>query len=230
MHVLALSGSEKIVGRRFKDVIPFLLNCFPVEKNARDFTTRNSHPAPLLLQQCCGMIFHPGHQNTALTDTKSPYAFENIGKTFAYKFFEAEHHGRLSDFFEEAFVVQHPCFEAVAENLMNFDAKSQPRDTVFHSAPVWDTKLTPADNIGGILAWVEREMLDDYGRHNAIDVGQLSLKEVNQLESSRGFAEYLMHNESALNARVKVQAGSRISDNDLHRLVRDDLLMGLSLV
>jgi hypothetical protein len=113
---------------------------------------------------------------------------------------------------------------------MNFDAKSQPRDTVFHSAPVWDTKLTPADNIGGILAWVEREMLDDYGRHNAIDVGQLSLKEVNQLESSRGFAEYLMHNESALNARVKVQAGSRISDNDLHRLVRDDLLMGLSLV
>lgn len=200
-----------------------------MEASAKDFVTRNTHPASISLQQCSGVTFHPGHQNKGITDNKSPYAFENIGLTLAFKYFEAKQHNRLGDFFDQAFVAQQPCDEAVAENLMNFDASSRVADVIFHPRPQWNPTLTESENASGMLAWVARKMFADYARSNAIDLGNLTLKVANELEASSEFFTYLINNEHRVNEAMRNLVEKRVGASELRRIVHDDLVMGLSV-
>lgn len=224
----ALKHGEPLIGVKYKHAIPYLLSCFPIDGTRRDAQLRNTHPASVMLSVASGFIFHPGQQNTALLNSNSPFSFENIGRTMALKYFEAKHHKKLPEFFDTAFIKEEPCYEATVQNIMNFSPNASAAETIFHAKPKWDDVLPTTDNVSGFLIWLEREMVRDFAKESAIDLKNCSLKDINAIEGSRAYAEYLMRNKSEIESRMLAETHTRVPRSQLREIIQDDLELGLA--
>lgn len=197
-------------GRKYKDVICELVNLF---SNQQGRGLHNIHPASRLLESCSGFVFHPNRNNQAqdLLNSASPASFEQISRTLALKYFEAAQSNRLDHFFEEAFQRTDPCYEATVENILGFQSAAE-KVEIFHPIPQWIDSISAEDNINGLLAWSERELLKDYALAKNIDLQKHSLKQIDDILSSKDFAVFLNENQVLIHQRL---SGSIKPDNKL---------------
>lgn len=216
------------VGMVHKNIISLLVHQFPIVKNQHDRQQHNTHPASLLLEICTGFVFHPNFENTALTDEKSPHSFVNIAQTLSLKYFDAKEKGKLAEFFDGAFIPEDPCYEATAENLLNYHSENN-SELIFHSKPQWSHALGATENITGLIAWMGREKIREYAHAKKLDVSLLGLQEIQVIESSRAFASFLLTRENAICAEIIAEAGANACPRLIRQLVHDDLALGVSM-
>lgn len=177
----------------------------------------NIHPASRLLESCSGFVFHPNRNNNAqdLLNSASPASFDQISRTLALKYFEAAQYNRLDNFFEEAFQRTDPCYEATVENILGFQPVAENVE-IFHLIPQWIDSISAEDNVNGLLAWSERELLKDYALVKNIELKNHSLKQIDDILSSKVFAVFLNENQALIHQHL---SGSIKPENE--QLFRD---------
>lgn len=215
---------------KFKNAISFLAEAFPTDTNrGADKRMRNQHPASVLLEMCTGMVYHPHYANSALTDTKSPFAFTNIAGTLRDKYLSAKQRGELGRFFNTAFIRQDPCYEAVTENIMNYAPGGTDANVIFHPKPSWIEGLSNEENLAGLLAWVQRKMLADYAVEASIDLTDCNANEIDGIESSLGFARFMASCPDRIVAEMVKESVPFDGVPLIQRIVKDDLALGIEL-
>lgn len=213
-------------GLRFKDAVAFLAGAFETDANrGADRRMRNQHPASVLLEAGTGLVYHPHYDNPALTDANSDYGFQNIAATLRTKYLAAKQSGDLPRFFHTAFVRQDPCFEAVAENILNYDGVT----VIFYPKPPWIKGLSDEDNLGGLLAWVQRGLLREYAQKARIDLEGCNAKEIDRIESSPGFSRFLSTRTAEIVEKMVNESAPFSGESLILQIVEADLALGLEL-
>ena len=200
-RTIQMSGpSNQWTGKKYKDVICKLVGAFAGQQGRG---LHNLHPASRLLESCSGFVFHPNRNNHAqdLLNSASPASFDQISRTLALKYFDAVQSNRLNEFFEEAFQRTDPCYEATVENILGFEPVAA-KVVIFHPKPQWIDNISAEDNINGLLAWSERELLKDYASAKNIELTEHSLKQIDDILSSKDFASFLNANQDVLHQHV----------------------------
>ena len=234
--------ANELIGKSYKEAIILLAKSFPANA-MQDMETRNFHPASLLLQECTGFAFHPSMlgKNPELMNNASPLSFQNLSETLALKYFGAQQNDCVADFFQNAFSINNACFEANVDAIANYNTGAT---IVFQPKPKWDTKLSEQDNLSGLLAWKQRELVTVYAKKYSVFLAQLPESEIasqiNKIEASSGFTHFLTKNKTLLiDFLVKEykrneptqyeQAPERIKSN-ISKFVLEDLNYGEALI
>ena len=225
MTRLGLSGTPPD-GMRFKDAVSFLAGALRSDTDcAADKRMRNQHPASVLLEASTGLVYHPHFENAALTDIQSGFAFLNIAETLRTKYLAAKQHGDLHRFFKSAFVRQDPCYEAVAENIMNYASVA----VLFYPKPSWINGVSDEDNLSGLLAWVQRALVPQYASEAGIDLLNCDADALNRIESSRDFCHFLASQTDTMIATLIKESGPFAGTSLIRQIVEDDLALGMQL-
>ena len=188
------------IDMKYKDAISDIVRLFS-DQQGRGL--HNTHPASKLLESCTGFVFHPNRNNQAqdLLNSASPVSFDQISKTLASKYIESIQCTQVENFFEEAFQRTDPCYEATVENIFQFQPHVSAQ-VIFHPRPQWLDSSSAENNIEGLLAWAERELLKDYASAKKFTLDGYSLQRVDDLLCSRDFALFFSANRTLVRQRL----------------------------